>query len=594
MGTLQFHRIHLTLFHLLFVLHFSLASEYKTQEKYFINCGSDQNETNPNISNQVFVGESNAKALKFSLTTKDSTVESTQSTVSVPSLYQTARIFKRENSSYKFTIDTSEEFFLNIDGSSFKVYFTPQESSFAFINAIELFLLPSNFIPDDAEHVSTRGNESNYKGMPSMVLHTKFRLDVGAASKEFDYSLWRSWDPDDAYLSNPKNAVPNSSQSPVIYEESNDSANHLATKYIAKDNVYKTYRVASYPSNITWVLPLKGNSLHLLRVHFCDMISMAPNLTLFDMLLYNNFRKMINSYDVSQRSHVPFYYDFVVEIDDFGVMNITIILSPREDSPNQEAYLNGLEVMEIINKTGPAAVDGDDENNKENHLPLELGLTFGALALICILVVGFILHMKIQKTKPVENLDWWPVPIDKGGSSHSKWGSTNINLGLKISFHEIQSATDNFNAKGIIGKEKSDVYSFGVVLLEVLCARPAFDRNLPLEQVNLAEWGIYCMNKGTLEEIMDPSIKGQIDANSLRKFSETADKCLREDGVERPSMVDVVWDLEYALQHQRGAIKRMPHEDSSSVASASLGLQRLLSLSALGETADESIVKDNE
>lgn len=146
--------------------------------------------------------------------------------------------------------------------------------------------------------------------------------------------------------------------------------------------------------------------------------------------------------------------------------------------------------------------------------------------------------------------------------------------------------------------EKSDVYSFGVVLLEVLCARAVIDPSLPRDQINLAEWGMLCKNKEILQEIIDPSIKDQIDQNSLRKFSDTVEKCLQEDGSDRPSMGDVLWDLEYALQLQRGAnaIQREPYEDSSSSVSASLQLpnvRRLPSLSTLSE-ADDSIVMGDE
>ncbi|BAT75636.1 hypothetical protein VIGAN_01353000 [Vigna angularis var. angularis] len=129
--------------------------------------------------------------------------------------------------------------------------------------------------------------------------------------------------------------------------------------------------------------------------------------------------------------------------------------------------------------------------------------------------------------------------------------------------------------------EKSDIYSFGVVLLEVLCARAAIDPSLPTDQINLAEWGLLCKNKGILRDIIDPSIIDQIDQNSLRKFIETIEKCLKENGSDRPSMGDVLWDLKYALQLQTG-----PYEDSFSSVSASLQLpnvRRLPSLSILSE-----------
>ncbi|CAA7040755.1 unnamed protein product [Microthlaspi erraticum] len=119
--------------------------------------------------------------------------------------------------------------------------------------------------------------------------------------------------------------------------------------------------------------------------------------------------------------------------------------------------------------------------------------------------------------------------------------------------------------------EKSDVYAFGVVLLEVLCARPALDRYLPHEEVNLAEWAMFCKSKGVIDEILDPKLIGQIEPSSLRKFMEIVEKCLKEYGEERPSMADVIWDLEYVMQLQMTPIHREPHEDSDATFSAGGG-----------------------
>ncbi|KAK0585367.1 hypothetical protein LWI29_027526 [Acer saccharum] len=101
--------------------------------------------------------------------------------------------------------------------------------------------------------------------------------------------------------------------------------------------------------------------------------------------------------------------------------------------------------------------------------------------------------------------------------------------------------------------KKSDVYSFGVVLFEIICARPALNTALVNEQINLALWANRCHQRGILDQIVDPYLKGKIAPECFKKFAETALKCVSDQGIKRPSMYDVLRNLEYSLQLQESA-----------------------------------------
>ncbi|KAL6181650.1 hypothetical protein ACLB2K_048300 [Fragaria x ananassa] len=88
--------------------------------------------------------------------------------------------------------------------------------------------------------------------------------------------------------------------------------------------------------------------------------------------------------------------------------------------------------------------------------------------------------------------------------------------------------------------------------------------------------------KGMIEKIVDPKIASSINVGSLKKYVEAAEKCLAEYGVDRPSMGDVLWNLEYALQLQETASQIDAQEDNTS---------SLISLDKANEK-DETNTKD--
>ncbi|KAE8722890.1 putative receptor-like protein kinase [Hibiscus syriacus] len=112
--------------------------------------------------------------------------------------------------------------------------------------------------------------------------------------------------------------------------------------------------------------------------------------------------------------------------------------------------------------------------------------------------------------------------------------------------------------------EKSDVYSFGVVLFEVVCARAVINPSLPKDQINLAEWAMRWQRQRLLDTIIDPHLKGKYSPESMEKFGEIAEKCLADEGKNRPTMGEVLWHLEYVLQLHQAWIGANPTGNSFS------------------------------
>ncbi|ONK77646.1 uncharacterized protein A4U43_C02F8980 [Asparagus officinalis] len=93
--------------------------------------------------------------------------------------------------------------------------------------------------------------------------------------------------------------------------------------------------------------------------------------------------------------------------------------------------------------------------------------------------------------------------------------------------------------------EKSDVYSFGVVLLELICGREPLSHAGNPDSYNLVLWAKPYLQAGAFE-IVDESLKGGFDVESMRKASSIAVRCVERDASERPTMAEVLAELKEA------------------------------------------------
>ncbi|KAH0935770.1 hypothetical protein HID58_012887 [Brassica napus] len=95
--------------------------------------------------------------------------------------------------------------------------------------------------------------------------------------------------------------------------------------------------------------------------------------------------------------------------------------------------------------------------------------------------------------------------------------------------------------------EKSDVYSFGIVLLEIITGQRSIMKTDDGDKMNVVHYVEPFLEIGDIDGVVDARLHGDFSSNSAWKFVEIAMICVKDRGVHRPTMNQIVSDLKQCL-----------------------------------------------
>lgn len=112
---------------------------------------------------------------------------------------------------------------------------------------------------------------------------------------------------------------------------------------------------------------------------------------------------------------------------------------------------------------------------------------------------------------------------------------------------------DNGSYPSMENGEKDDVYQLGLILLEVITGKPnGSEDQLVALKTKLQD----CLSDDErgirLREVTDPTIRGTFAADAMRTLIAVTLNCVAKDHRERPSIDDILWNLQYSVQIQDG------------------------------------------
>lgn len=126
---------------------------------------------------------------------------------------------------------------------------------------------------------------------------------------------------------------------------------------------------------------------------------------------------------------------------------------------------------------------------------------------------------------------------------------SNYNIPLPLKTGSESPLSDRLSSDG--NAEKEDIYQLGVLLVQVITGKLATFSS-ELDELKLQLEKSLAEGPSKLREVIDPSIRGTFAYESMKTTVEFAINCLSKNSTKRPSIEDVLWNLQYSIQVQEG------------------------------------------
>ncbi|CAK7325139.1 unnamed protein product [Dovyalis caffra] len=124
--------------------------------------------------------------------------------------------------------------------------------------------------------------------------------------------------------------------------------------------------------------------------------------------------------------------------------------------------------------------------------------------------------------------------------------------------YQVGSAVSFPGPKQILGTRdrdegKKDIYDLGVILLEIVVGRTVMSENEVIVSKDLLQVSMTVDDDVARRNLVDPAVHKECSDESLKTVMEICIRCLSNVPSDRPSVEDVLWNLQFAAQVQESS-----------------------------------------